>query len=597
MAQHHSQLKPWEVCNKDLPHGAIVAYYRSPFPNVGAAAIAINNTEIIRQRDKEAFSKQGVAYLPPNTAKNVAITDFDGDINGFFVGYEATIDNLPERLREQLSGANELPLAQQYEAGRAAFEEIVQRLEQSRDGVIKPSVYPVAVKEFIARTAPEVRPSQIIKQQKEKHSWQEGESHSEATWRAWGITSDNPTGKVANAGMSLQSLALELKYAPEAEGGVLLSQLSSHCSNLLAKVDAGEIIIPDDDWLVEQGFSPYYRERLEDLAGASKQLNGYTDPQMRRYFTEASLKKAFDLLSEVANGPNAVNLQTAVDTAKSAKGIDANLHNFVVALQYKPDDFRRHRNNPSIYVDGKVMPTSINEPVSWGVQQVNECYSSAQLQEREHQAFQAIFPKAVNRQHEAQVNAIIQTASSLTKQAVVTKSRHSQRRPEDQKPTVEVSLSDGRGLSLQNIDDGLGKLPIWRAEGKQPNWTIRIKQDTQASEQKRFPAQLVFVDKNGVTQAERIGYVSPASAAQHQLSQKISAVWAKDGSKAPRLEPPTVTTRVPWAQQNDSKLLYEQRSRYIEREKSLPLKEKIRRFMVKQWRLPSGVSQKAVASS
>ena len=86
MAQHHSQLKPWEVCNKDLPHGAIVAYYRSPFPNVGAAAIAINNTEIIKQRDREAFSKQGVAYLPPNTAKNVAITDFDGDINGFFCG-------------------------------------------------------------------------------------------------------------------------------------------------------------------------------------------------------------------------------------------------------------------------------------------------------------------------------------------------------------------------------------------------------------------------------------------------------------------------------------------------------------------------------
>ena len=91
MAQHHSQLKPWEVCNKDLPHGAIVAYYRSPFPNVGAAAIAINNTEVIKQRDREAFSKQGVAYLPPDTAKNVAITDFDGDINGFFVGYEATV--------------------------------------------------------------------------------------------------------------------------------------------------------------------------------------------------------------------------------------------------------------------------------------------------------------------------------------------------------------------------------------------------------------------------------------------------------------------------------------------------------------------------
>jgi hypothetical protein len=87
MAQHHSQLKPWEVCNKDLPHGAIVAYYRSPFPNVGAAAIAINNSEIIRERDSEAFSKHGVAYVPPWTAKNIAITDFDGDTNGFWVGY------------------------------------------------------------------------------------------------------------------------------------------------------------------------------------------------------------------------------------------------------------------------------------------------------------------------------------------------------------------------------------------------------------------------------------------------------------------------------------------------------------------------------
>ena len=392
MAQHHSQLKPWEVCNKDLPHGAIVAYYRSPFPNVGAAAIAINNRRVIEQQDEEAFSKQGVAYLPPDTAKSVAITDFDGDINGFFVGYEATVDDLPEQLREKLAGVNSLSSEQQYEAGRAAFEEIIQRLEQGQDSLIKQSVYPVAVKEFIERTAPAVKPPQIIKQQKEKHSWQEGESHSEATWRAWGVTADNPTGKVANAGMSLQSLALELEYAPDERKSVLLDQLSSHCSDLLEKVDAGKIVIPDDDWLAEQGFSPYYRERLEDLSDASKRLNEYTDSKQQKDFIEAFLHQSSRLLSEVANGPNAVNLQTAVDTAKSAKGIDENLHNFVEALQYKQDDLRRSKNNPSIYVDGKVMPTSIDEPVSWGVQQVNKQYSGAQLQERENKFFQGVFP-------------------------------------------------------------------------------------------------------------------------------------------------------------------------------------------------------------
>lgn len=79
----------------------------------------------------------------------------------------------------------------------------------------------------MARTAPEVAPPQIVKQQKEKHSWQEGESHSESTWRAWGITADNPTGKVANEGMALQALALELKYAPDENKQALLDQVSS----------------------------------------------------------------------------------------------------------------------------------------------------------------------------------------------------------------------------------------------------------------------------------------------------------------------------------------------------------------------------------
>ena len=101
----------------------------------------------------------------------------------------------------------------------------------------------------------------IVKQTKEKHSWQEGEAHAAATWRAWEITADNPTGKVANAGMSLQALALEMKYAPAEKKEALLKQVSGHCSKLLSQVDAGKVLIPDDDWLTSQGFSPFYRER------------------------------------------------------------------------------------------------------------------------------------------------------------------------------------------------------------------------------------------------------------------------------------------------------------------------------------------------
>ncbi|MBD1822120.1 hypothetical protein H6F51_06375 [Cyanobacteria bacterium FACHB-DQ100] len=82
-----------------MPHGAIVAYYRFPFPSVGAAAIAVNNTKVLAQADPEAFRKEGVAYLNPWTAKHVAITDFDKDANGYFVGYLPTVEDVPNQIR------------------------------------------------------------------------------------------------------------------------------------------------------------------------------------------------------------------------------------------------------------------------------------------------------------------------------------------------------------------------------------------------------------------------------------------------------------------------------------------------------------------
>jgi hypothetical protein len=125
MAQHHSQLEPWEVCNKDLPHGALVAYYRSPLPSVSAVAIALNNTEILKAEDPEAYGKSVVAYLNPWTAKTIAITDFDRDANGYFVGYLPQMPDLPEQVRQQLAVTAEQSPSERYESGRSLFANLV----------------------------------------------------------------------------------------------------------------------------------------------------------------------------------------------------------------------------------------------------------------------------------------------------------------------------------------------------------------------------------------------------------------------------------------------------------------------------------------
>ena len=51
--------------------------------------------------------------------------------------------------------------------------------------------------------------------------------------------------------------------------------MSKHFTELLVKVDKGEISIPTDDWLTEQGFSPFYRERMEEIVNANGYVNEY----------------------------------------------------------------------------------------------------------------------------------------------------------------------------------------------------------------------------------------------------------------------------------------------------------------------------------
>jgi hypothetical protein len=137
-----------------------VAYYRSPFPNVGAAAIAINNIRSLRWNDPESYDKQGVIFLNPWTAKNIAITDFDGDRNGCFVGFTAADvedpngigTKLPDYLRSQLEKLSNHPEAEQYEAARALIQEVI-----AEQVWVKPADYPIAVTEIIQANAPDRR--------------------------------------------------------------------------------------------------------------------------------------------------------------------------------------------------------------------------------------------------------------------------------------------------------------------------------------------------------------------------------------------------------------------------------------------------------
>jgi ribonuclease HI len=546
MAQHHDKLKPWECCNKDLPHGTIVAYYRSPFPNVGAAAIAINNTEDLKAQDREAFSKTGVAYLNPWTAKHITITDFDRDANGYFVGYEATVPDLPQQLRQQLAETENLPPAEQYEAGRAAIGQLIEQMEQGQESRIAPAEYPLAAKEFVQRTAPDQKPPEIEKQKKVKHPWHEGESHSAATWRAWGITADNPTGKVANAGMTLQSFALEMKYAPQERQENLLRQVATSFAKQLWQADAGKLAIPDDEQLQTQGFPAYhFRERMEQIVNASRKLSSFPLSQ-RQQFVQHKLQDAADILSDAVDGPNAVNLQTAVDTAKSSRGIDNSHHAFIRGLAYKDHALRQHQKDPNTYTNGRLMPTNTQEPIGWNVEAVNAVYKDVHLPELRNEAFRDLFPKTANPQQEEKALAIARTYNERIANYQKAKDRLREKRPEDERPTLQVTSSTGRSLTLQNLKDDNGALPIWRANGPQPDWEIAIRQNHQ-SKSEQFVATLTYTAAGGDRCTAHLGTVAPESACEHHLAERLQNL----PNRTLTIAQPQAQIQAPYAQQND----------------------------------------------
>ena len=563
-AQNHDELKLWEVCNKQLAHGAILSVYRSPFPSATAAGIVINNRNAIEEGDPEAWRKEGVIYLPPWLSENVLITDYDGDRNGCIEGYQPTVSDLPEQFRLEMKRVEALEPEKQYEAWRSLAEQTINAMEQGKDSRITPGDYPLAVKEFIEKNDPKVRPPQIAKRKKVKHNWEKNESHAKATFRAARAVAADKIGEVANLSMVLQALASEMLYAPEEKQEKLLKQVADHYTKLLKKDEDesknGTSLIPSDDWLKEQRFQAYrFRERMEAISEVGQRIDEVKNPLHRAALVKKSLGKASALLTDFVNGPNAAQLQAAVDSKKSQEGIDTYLHNFGKALRHKPDLLRETQKLPQNYTGNQTVLTSTEEPIAWSTETVNEAYRDAQqLPELQNEAFKDLVPKDCTPAQKSRAIEMALTYNQLVDDWRVARDRLRERRPEDQQPTLLITTKGKRQLVIQSIEDRKSVLPIWRADGV-TDWTVRVRTDVQAeSEATRFPTKLTFVDKAGKKHTEELGYVSPDSAAQHNLNSRIQ------GPKPLSIESPHARIRPPYAQENDADELIAIASRYAE---------------------------------
>jgi hypothetical protein len=565
MAQHHSKLEPWEICNRDLPHGAIVAYYRSPFPNVGAAAIAINNLEVLRDRDREAFDKRGVVYMNPWTAKHIAITDFDSDRNGFFVGYLAN-GNLPRQLRERLSN---LPLTgnERYEAGREVIAQIILQPDLER------GKFPLAVKEFIEANAPNRKPLPIAKAKKADHPWHEGESLTQAIWRAWDVTANNPTGKVANQSIILQSLASETVYIEPKRKPALLKQIGAAFSEIPPEE------VPSDEYLVEHGLPPMQlADKIEKIVQASKQIDKLPAAE-RLAFAQVNLSTVNQLLKNCCDSGVAKNLQTAVDTAKSSVGIDETIHAFGERIQYKSHQLRLNVKKPDIYLS-RDLSTNTQEPIGWAVETANRFYNGGQQQsqlqkiesEDLNKHFRSLIPITHNDAQKAVADEFARRYRSCTKAIEQVENRLNRELPEDQQPTLTIVSSSGKSLVVQRLCDAdvEGDSPVWNLSEGRSDTKFEIYRNPEGNGKENYAVYLVDAAADKIS----IGYVSPESATANDLNK--FNIGGTDGKKCLSVSNSTIEFQPPFVLENDVDAIFAEADRVItELESSIPNDERM----------------------
>lgn len=527
MAQHHSALKPWEVCNKDLPEGATVAYYRSPFGNVGAAAIAINNLDAIKSGDPESYNKEGVAYVPPWTAKNIAITDFDSDRNGYFVGFVANNPTaLIKELREQLSTISD-PAAQ-YEAGRNAIDRLIQEGKELRSGE-----YPMVVAEFVEANRPENKPLPIPKDKKVLHPLLPGKGVSASIAKAWIKTAQNPIGLVAHQAMVLESLAQNITYSDPAQHGELLRNVVKAFS----KIDPADI--PQDEKLIAAGLPALdLPNRIQGVIEADA-----SSP-------EKPLQVAVSILQDYAKYPMAKNLQTAVDIAKSDQGINESFQEFADKICYQKHDLRAAIKSPAVYQDRPLANNTV-DPVGQNVDAINKLYSETPSlsidRENQNRGYRGFMPVLHNQSQIDVVSKIVDQYRSLTKDLASASERLREKNSADKQPSLKlVSAKTGKEIKVESLTEAQQAnyfAPVG-LHGKEGQFSITHKPESITSN--KYP----YVARDA--ESKIIGFVSKETLVNSGLIEPIERAIAKSPENKAQLPISKIETVAPYALQNDT---------------------------------------------
>ncbi|NJR39282.1 MAG: hypothetical protein HC781_11230 [Leptolyngbyaceae cyanobacterium CSU_1_4] len=208
-----------------------------------------------------------------------------------------------------------------------------------------------------------------------------------------------------------------------------------------------------------------------------------------------------------------------------------------------------------VYLHNKTLPTNTAEPIGWGVEQANQLYQDSNLPELENKAFRDLIPKSCTPTQEAAAVKLAQRYNDQIKAAVIARARLQQKRPEDQQPTLTVTSSTSeREMTLQRLcsADPESRSPIWRAEGIQADWKIRVERNEQINDwnPEKLTATLIYRDDNGTEQQQKIGYVSQDSVDQHQLEKLLTQ------RKSLTISAPRVKLNSAYALQNDVEELF-----------------------------------------
>jgi len=490
VAQPHRALEPDEVCFKDLPHGAQVALYRSPVANVAAFDVFTNNLEALRTTDREAFQQQGVSYMNPETAKRLVI-DFDGDRVAIIPAEEIQptktqvleglgdsevfIPNLPHGQAVTLyhSGnqvstfTNNTSLRETVEGELSDHPERLSQVFVPTTLTLNPD-RPVQVgyydglhgykrlhEEVVELNAPDRKPVQVEKEKKIPRNAANGfPTLASAALDA----SDNPTGAVANNGMKLEALRWDLQYTPDEQKGQRLGLVSAHAAKLLK-----DNLDPEKEFAIPAPTAKSYDFKAELQAiSRSQTLITASDPAIKLEQVKEQLKRVDRFLFQV-EGLNAVQLQRAVDTPKSARTVDAAEFAFCRRVSsYLDVGWVKEKNQLDLYLGGNTISVKTNDPVSWLVSATNAQYEDSQIQSQVNRCYRQLCPRDT---FTPEQGAVAKAVASEYNSAITTSMQMEAVAKTETGPTLLLKTKGGREIKVTNLTvfDPSGKGPLWAA--------------------------------------------------------------------------------------------------------------------------------------